>query len=258
MPCSTTRPLCKHHDAIGRADRAQAVGDDQRRAPAHQLLERVLQARLGVAVDAGGRFVEDQDRRVAVERARKGDQLALAGREVAAVLLDRGDRARPRSREQIERADAPQRLLDARAGRARSPAATFAGDRAGEQEHVLRHDRETAAAARRDRARRTSWPPTRTTPLLDLVQAEEQRGDRGLAATGRPDERDLLAAARVKLTSRSTGTPGLYSKLTWSSSSASAGSPAASRRACPAQSRSSMSSRPNTRSAPAIALCSSV
>ena len=73
-------PLVEDDDAVGRADGRQAVRDDDRRAPAHDLLERALEARLGVRVDARGRLVEHEQRRVAVDGARERDELPLAAR----------------------------------------------------------------------------------------------------------------------------------------------------------------------------------
>src|SRR5262245_16870653 len=45
--------LLQHDDAVGGADGAQAVGDDERGAIANDLFEGLLETRLGIAVDAG-------------------------------------------------------------------------------------------------------------------------------------------------------------------------------------------------------------
>jgi len=64
-------------DAAGLADRRQAVGDDDRRAPGEQAAQAVLDLAIGVQVDVRRRLVEDQDAGVGRERAREGDELAL-------------------------------------------------------------------------------------------------------------------------------------------------------------------------------------
>ena len=46
-----------------------------------------MKALFRVGVDARRRFVEDQERRVAVERAREREELALAGAEVRAAFV---------------------------------------------------------------------------------------------------------------------------------------------------------------------------
>ena len=83
-------PAVLHHqDHVGVADRRQPVRDDERRAPAHQLAHRALDEDFGARVDAARRFVEDQDRRIGEERARDRQQLLLALRQVARLLVDR-------------------------------------------------------------------------------------------------------------------------------------------------------------------------
>src|SRR6202030_336639 len=41
----------EHHDLVGERDRREAVGDDERRAPGHGLVERELDRALGGGVD---------------------------------------------------------------------------------------------------------------------------------------------------------------------------------------------------------------
>ena len=57
--------------------------------PCEQPVERLLDQALGVAVERAGRLVEDQDARVAQDRARDRDPLALAARQARAALADR-------------------------------------------------------------------------------------------------------------------------------------------------------------------------
>ncbi len=72
------------------ADRRQPVRDHERRASAHEVLERALDERLGLGVERGRRLVEQQHPRVAHERARDREPLALAARQARAALADDG------------------------------------------------------------------------------------------------------------------------------------------------------------------------
>ena len=56
--------------------------------PGEQPPQALLDARLGVQVDVRRRLVEDEDPRVGDQRAREGDELALARRELHAALAD--------------------------------------------------------------------------------------------------------------------------------------------------------------------------
>ena len=64
------------------------MGDEDRRAPAHQRLEAVEQLRLGGGVEAGGGLVEQEHRRVAQQRAGDPDPLALAAGERDALRAE--------------------------------------------------------------------------------------------------------------------------------------------------------------------------
>ena len=87
--------LVEHQDAVGVADRGEAVGDHEGGAALHDLVERRLQLALGRGVERARRLVEDQDRRVLEERAGDRQALALAAGERAAALADDGVEARP-------------------------------------------------------------------------------------------------------------------------------------------------------------------
>ncbi len=74
------------HDPVGLEHGRQAVRDDQRRPPAPQLLERLLNQPLALGVERAGRLVEKQHRRIAEDRTRDRDPLALAARQANALL----------------------------------------------------------------------------------------------------------------------------------------------------------------------------
>ncbi len=74
--------------AIGAAQRAQAVGDGDGGAAVDQVFQGRLDFALGFGVDRGGGFVEDQDARVDQQGAGDGDALAFAAGEGLAALAD--------------------------------------------------------------------------------------------------------------------------------------------------------------------------
>ena len=82
--------VLQHDDPVGVADRGQPVRDHEAGAPLEQPRERRLDQPLGVAVDACGRFIEDQDLGIGDQGAGEADQLPLPERQVAAPLLQRG------------------------------------------------------------------------------------------------------------------------------------------------------------------------
>ena len=69
-------------------DRGEAMRDDDRGAPGHQIVEADLHQPLVLRVERAGRFVEQQQRRVAQDGARNRDALALAAGERDAALAD--------------------------------------------------------------------------------------------------------------------------------------------------------------------------
>ena len=80
-------PAAVHDDdPVGRAHGREAVGDDDRRAVLHQPVEGVLDQALAFGVERGGRFVEQQQGRVAQQRAGDRDALALPAREARSAF----------------------------------------------------------------------------------------------------------------------------------------------------------------------------
>ena len=77
-----------HHDPVGQIQRRQAVGDDDRRPAAGELLQHLMNKLLAFQVDLAGRLVENQDGRVAEDCPGQGDPLPLAAREPIAELAD--------------------------------------------------------------------------------------------------------------------------------------------------------------------------
>lgn len=78
--------LVHHHDSVGVSSRLQAVGDDDGRTTARDLVNRGRDASLGREVEVRGRFVQWQERRIDELGSSERDELALTRRERPAAL----------------------------------------------------------------------------------------------------------------------------------------------------------------------------
>jgi hypothetical protein len=83
----------EHEDLVGRSNRRKAVRDDEHGPPAHELLHRILDDGLALAVEAGRRLVEQKDGRIGEDGTRNGYTLALTSGELEAPFAD--DRIEP-------------------------------------------------------------------------------------------------------------------------------------------------------------------
>ena len=113
--------VLEHDDLVGERDRREPVRDHERRPPGHHLAQRDLDRLLGRRVDRRRRVVEDQDPRVAQQRARDRDPLALAARERQPALADARVVARRQLGDEAGRLRALRRPLDLLARRLRAP-----------------------------------------------------------------------------------------------------------------------------------------
>ena len=183
--------------------------------PCAQRAQAVLDQRLALAVEARGRLVEHQDARVGQDRARDRDALALPARQLDAALAD--DRVvlllEPVD-ELVGVRDAAD-LANLLQRRVRPAVADVVGDGAVEQEVVLEHDAELRCGSRAGGPSARSRPSTKIRPLSGRLNAMTR-----LISVLLPDPLDptsavvVPAGAREADTCFSTGTPGLYSKLT--------------------------------------------
>ena len=83
-PDGSNCAICEHHDPVRSAHGGEAVGDHQRGAVLHQAFERLLDELFALGIQGAGRFVEQQDRRIAQQRAGDGDALLLAAGKLRA------------------------------------------------------------------------------------------------------------------------------------------------------------------------------
>ena len=143
------RAVLHHQDQVGVADRGQPVGDDEAGPVRAQRGHRLLHQHLGAGVDRAGRLVEDQQRRVGEERPGDGDQLLLAGADVAALVVDhRVVAVGQRVHEPVD-VGRPRRREDLLLGGVRPAVGDVVADRAAEQPGVLQHHADLRRAGRR-------------------------------------------------------------------------------------------------------------
>src|SRR6266852_6819922 len=82
--------LVDNHNAIGNFQGVEAVGNDQSSSIAHELLQGSMNQRLIFSVGGAGKFVQNQDARIAKDRAGQGDALSLAAGKLGAGFTDLG------------------------------------------------------------------------------------------------------------------------------------------------------------------------
>src|SRR6266566_7995207 len=82
------RAPIEDHNAVGAADRRQPVRNHHDRPSHYQVAQGPLDEQLGLRVEFGGRFVQDEQRRILEQGPGDGDALALAAREALAALAD--------------------------------------------------------------------------------------------------------------------------------------------------------------------------
>ena len=138
-----------HQDAVAGQHGREPMRDHERGALRHQPLERGLHQRLALGIERGGRLVEQEQRRVAQDRARDRDALALAAGERDAALADRRLETLRQAVDEFGRQRKLGGALDLGVARVRPAEADVVGDRRGEDHRVLRHQRD--APAQRER-----------------------------------------------------------------------------------------------------------
>jgi hypothetical protein len=88
--CFHDPAVLEHDYAIRVPHGVEVVGDDNGRAALHQAFQGLHHPLRRGGVEAGSRFVEDQDGSVSYHGPRHGDALALAAREEPPFLSDPG------------------------------------------------------------------------------------------------------------------------------------------------------------------------
>src|SRR5436190_2380602 len=184
-------------DSIEVAHRRKAMRNGDDGAAAHEAAQRLADQLFAVAIQRRGRLVEQEEGRVLEEGAGDGDALSLTSRETEAAVAD--DRVQP-LRQLGDEVAAVRRLYGQRhfvvAGLGPS-VANVLHQRAMEQRDVLRHDGDGLAQALLGHLRDV-LAIDQDAPRLDVVEALQQREERGFAASGGANETHALARADME------------------------------------------------------------
>ena len=190
-PLLRETPGLDHDDVVGVARERHRVRDEDRRAALHERRQAVHDLRLARRVEARGRLVEHEDRRVAQQHARDPDALALAARQPDALRAERAVEAAGQAADEVlgvGRAGGADDVLARRV----AAVGDVLGDGAGEQHRVLQQDPDLIAKpVERAVARVAAVDEDRAGGRV--VEARDQRADGRLAGPRRPDDRDPLA-----------------------------------------------------------------
>ena len=205
VPASRSSPLWKHQDLVHVLDRREPVRDRDRRAARHQHLQRVADQQLRLGVDARGGLVEDQDR---------GSNASARANDSSCFCPT--DRSRPRSatglsspsgsRSMKRSACTARGRAHARRRRCGVAQPDVAGDRPGEQEHVLQHEAEEPAQLRQ-RHLADVHAVDQDAAARHVVEPQQQADDRRLARAGGPDDADALPRLDRRTTRRAAPSP---------------------------------------------------
>ena len=221
-----------HADAVGAAHGREPVRDEDRRAAPRGVEQPVEDLGLAADVELGRGLVEDarRRRRAAPRRGRAPARRAATGRP-------RG-RCRPRSPRQhrVERRRGRSARAPARGRRARSSSDAPAGRDVVAQrqlvaDEVLEDGRDPRRATTPTSSSRRSTPSTRIAPVVGVVEAAEQLGERRLAGAVLADDGERPAGGDREVEAvedRAVGRAGRRS-ATSSNRISRAGSPSAGR-----------------------------
>ena len=186
-------------DAVGAPGELRAVRDEEDGASLPQPLDRRADELGALGIEVRRRLVEDDEGRVAQERARERDPLQLAGGKRAAAVADDGLVPVGQLARRMRRLRrAPPRLAHIAVRRAGRSEPDVVGHGAAEQGRPLRHPGDLRPPRGRVAGREIDGPHGRAA-VRRLHQPEEQRGDRALAAPARADERHRLAGRELEV-----------------------------------------------------------
>ena len=197
-----------HQDAIAGQHRRQPMRDHQGRADPHQPLKRVLDQPLALGVERGGRFVEQKERRVAQDRTRDRDALALAARQRHAAFAHRGLEFLRQQVDEFERVRERGGTFDVNLTRVRAAKADVVGDRSREDDRYPAAPGRCAGAIPADRHRPAAR--RRTSPCRKSDHRIAGPGGKSCSCRRRTDQRSRSSrpAAPRNETRSSTGACG--------------------------------------------------
>ena len=184
-------------DAIRVANGCQPMRDHQRRATAREPFERGGNLALAFRIERARRFVEQQNRTVSQNGARNGYALALSARELDAALAQIRVEALRQPLDELERVGCGARLAYRRCCCAGTPEADVLRHARGEYDRILGHEPDRAAKIVRI-AMADVGTVQQDAARERVVEAQDQREQRGFSRARWPDQRDPLPRADGK------------------------------------------------------------
>ena len=164
------------------------MGHQQRGAPAGRPPERARDLPLLGRVHRGQHVVQDEERRIRHQRARQRHPLALTAREREAALADHRVPTAGQRAQIVRQPGGPGHRLQALRARALVGQSHVVAERAREEEGLLRHvAHRPPKRAEREVEHVVPADPHRA--ARRLVEAAQQRAQRGLAAARRAHHR---------------------------------------------------------------------
>src|SRR5712671_3786028 len=169
----------EYEDAVRVLNGAEAVRDDQRRAPGEQTIQSFANEQLGLGVHARSGFVQNQETRIVCQGTGKIDELPLAdGKRGAALVYVAGDAFR-QGADKLPKPDFVNGALDGDAVDAGRAEADVRFDGAGEEKWILQHNAELAAQILQiDQANVLAVEEDLS--ALDIVKAQQEGDQSGL------------------------------------------------------------------------------
>ena len=189
MPFFHNAALIQDVDAVGTADGAEAVGDDDGGASHEEPIEGLLDLDFGDGVDIGGGFIQDQNAGGGEHGTGDADELALAEREIDAAFLNAGLVAIRQGADKIVGVGLAGDFLNLLLRGIRQTVADVLGDGAGEEEGHLRDDTDLAVQGGLGDGANIDIID-QDGAFGDFVKAGDQIGDGGFAGAGGSDNGD--------------------------------------------------------------------
>ena len=174
------------------------MGDRQGRAALGQLVKALADQDLALVVQRTGGLVQQQDARVLQKYAGDGKALLLPARKLDAALTDIGVVAVLQCADKAVGSGQTGGLLDLGAGRTGAAVGDVLRHGAAEQIDILLHHADgLAQAAQCDAAH--ILPVDQDLAARHIIKAGDQVAERGLAAAGGADQRNILAGADFEI-----------------------------------------------------------
>ena len=165
-------------------DGREPVSDDDDRLALHHFFERLLDRLLGDRVQARGRLVQNENRRILQHHARNRDPLALPARKLHAALTDQRGVLVLDSGDELVRVRLARRLDHLLVGRLQPAVADVLEQAAMKQIRILRNQAQLRSAATPASSRGYRCPSIRICPALRIVQAQDEAHESRFARAG--------------------------------------------------------------------------